>query len=234
MKIVVSTGAGVSAESGMPTYRDAGGLWESYPVMEVASHEGFVRNPALIHKFYSDMRIKLAETIKPNAAHIGLAALERDYDVRIITQNVDDLHERGGSSSVLHLHGELMKVRSMRRPDRVYQLPCTELTGADGLTTTIDTRDSHGDAVRPHIVFFGEDVPNFQPATELAATADVFVIIGTSLAVYPAAALMQYVPDGVPIFYIDPRPVAVPSYVNVIAEPATVGVQTLTERLRAL
>lgn len=230
MKIVISTGAGVSAESGMPTYRDANGLWENYPVMEVASHEGFVRNPALIHRFYSDMRTKLANEIEPNDAHRALAQLERYHDVDVITQNVDDLHERGGSTRVLHLHGELMKVRSMRHRERVYQLPCDELTDK-GLVTTVDTRDSYGDAVRPHIVFFGEDVPNFEPAVSLASQADVFVIIGTSLVVYPAAALLHYVPDHARIYYIDPRPVAVPANVNVIAEKATVGVKQLLEEL---
>ncbi len=230
MKIVISTGAGVSAESGMPTYRDANGLWENYPVMEVASHEGFVRNPELIHRFYSDMRTKLANEIEPNDAHRTLALLERYHDVHVITQNVDDLHERGGSSNVLHLHGELMKVRSMRHRERVYQLPCAELTDK-GLVTTVDTRDSYGDAVRPHIVFFGEDVPNFEPAVTLASQADVFVIIGTSLVVYPAAALLHYVPSNAKIYYIDPRPVAVPDNVHVIAEKATIGVKQLLEEL---
>lgn len=233
MRIVVSTGAGISAESGMPTYRDAGGLWENYPVMEVASHEGFVRNPALIHRFYSEMRQKLVDNIRPNDAHRGLVELERDHDVHIITQNVDDLHERAGSANVLHLHGELMKVRSLHHPERVYQLPCDSLSDK-GLVTTVDTRDSYGDAVRPHIVFFGEDVPNFEPAVALAASADVFVIIGTSLVVYPAAALLHYVPEGTKVFYIDPRPVDVPAYVNVIAQNATVGVKTLIEELKKL
>lgn len=232
MNIVISTGAGISAESGMPTYRDAGGLWENYPVMEVASHEGFIRNPALIHEFYSKMRVKLAETIKPNAAHRGLVELERQHEVHVITQNVDDLHERAGSTNVLHLHGELMKMRSLHHPERLYQLPCDRLTDK-GLTTTVDTRDPYGDAVRPHIVFFGEDVPNFEPAVQLAAEADVFVIIGTSLAVYPAAALLHYVPHNAKVFYIDPRPVAVPKDVRVIAEPATVGVPILLKELMA-
>ena len=186
-KIVISTGAGMSAESGMPTYRDAGGLWENYPVMQVASHDGYLQNPALIHDFYSKMRQKLATSIKPNVAHKMLAGLERDFDVRIITQNVDDLHERAGSHHVLHLHGELMKVRSEKRPDRVYELPCDQLSDK-GLVTTVNTTDPYGDHVRPHIVFFGEDVPNFTPAVELVEQADVFVVIGTSLVVYPAAA----------------------------------------------
>lgn len=225
-KIVISTGAGISAESGMMTYRDAGGLWDNYPVMEVASAEGFAANPALIHEFYSNMRKKMTDRVQPNAAHLGLAELERDYDVRIITQNVDDLHERAGSTHVLHLHGELMKVRSMRREDRVYTLPCDELTDK-GLETTVDTRDAHGDPVRPHIVFFGESVPNFEPATQLVQQADVLVIIGTSLVVYPAAALIQYVRQGTPVYYIDPNPAQVPSWVHVIPKKATEGVAEL-------
>jgi len=229
-KLVISTGAGISAESGMSTYRDAGGLWDNYPVMEVASADGFARNPALIHRFYNNLRTRLVNEIKPNAAHTGLVDLEQYFDVHVITQNVDDLHERAGSKQVIHLHGELMKVRSMHRPDRIYQLPCDQLTDK-GLETSIDTRDPYGDPVRPHIVFFQEDVPQFSPATELTAQADIFVVIGTSLVVYPAAALMQYAPKGIPVYYIDPRPAAVPSYVHVIAEPATQGVATLKRLL---
>jgi len=229
-KLVISTGAGISAESGMSTYRDAGGLWDNYPVMEVASADGFARNPALIHRFYNNLRTRLVNEIKPNAAHTGLVDLEQYFDVHVITQNVDDLHERAGSKQVIHLHGELMKVRSMHRPDRIYQLPCDQLTDK-GLETSIDTRDPYGDPVRPHIVFFQEDVPQFSPAAELTAQADIFVVIGTSLVVYPAAALMQYAPKGIPVYYIDPRPAAVPSYVHVIAEPATQGVATLKRLL---
>jgi len=229
-KLVISTGAGISAESGMSTYRDAGGLWDNYPVMEVASADGFARNPALIHRFYNNLRTRLVNEIKPNAAHTGLVDLEQYFDVHVITQNVDDLHERAGSKQVIHLHGELMKVRSMHRPDRIYQLPCDQLTDK-GLETSVDTRDPYGDPVRPHIVFFQEDVPQFSPAAELTAQADIFVVIGTSLVVYPAAALMQYAPKGIPVYYIDPRPAAVPSYVHVIAEPATQGVATLKRLL---
>ena len=230
-KIVISTGAGISAESGMSTYRDAGGLWDNYPVMEVASDEGFERNPALIHQFYSNLRTKLAQTIQPNDAHRGLVELEKDFDVHVITQNVDDLHERAGSTQVLHLHGELMKVRSMRRPDRIYTLPCDQLSDK-GLVTTVDTRDPYGDPVRPHIVFFGEAVPNFEPAARLVQEADVLVVIGTSLVVYPAAGLIQYARRGCEVYYIDPNPAAVPSWVHVIAEKATTGVAHLIETLR--
>ena len=228
--LVVSTGAGISAESGMMTYRDAGGLWDNYPVMEVASAEGFAANPKLIHEFYSNMRTKMTQGVMPNDAHRGLVELEKYFNVQVITQNVDDLHERAGSSHVLHLHGELMKVRSMRREDRVYQLPCDQLTDK-GLTTTVDTRDPYGDPVRPHIVFFGEAVPNFEPAVQLAQKADIFVVIGTSLVVYPAAALLQYAPASAEIYYIDPRPVAVPSRVHVIAKKATEGVADLIDIL---
>ena len=226
-KLVISSGAGISAESGIKTFRDADGLWENYPVMDVASHEGFLRNPALIHKFYNERRLQLIGA-KPNAAHLGLVDLEKDFDVRVITQNVDDLHERAGSSSV---HGELMKVRSLRREDRVYTLPCDQLTDK-GLETSVDTRDAHGDPVRPHIVFFGEGVPNMEAAAQLAHDADIFVVIGTSLVVYPAAALIQYVKRGVPIYYIDPKPAAVPDWVHVIQKPATQGVAELIDILR--
>ena len=229
-KLVISSGAGISAESGIKTFRDADGLWENYPVMDVASHEGYLRNPALIHKFYNERRLQLQDA-EPNAAHLGLMELEKDFDVRVITQNVDNLHERAGSSSVLHLHGELMKVRSVRHEERVYTLPCDQLSDK-GLVTSVDTRDPYDDPVRPHIVFFGEGVPNMEAAAQLAHDADIFVVIGTSLVVYPAAALIQYVKRGVPIYYIDPRPAAVPSWVNVIPKPATQGVAELIDILR--
>lgn len=225
LKLVVSTGAGVSAESGMSTYRDAGGLWDNYPVMEVASADGFERNPALIHEFYSNLRKKMVN-IQPNAAHYGLKELEEYFDVQIITQNVDDLHERAGSSKILHLHGELMKIRSMPHPERVY-----DLTGGD-LVTTIDTRDKYGDPVRPHIVFFQEAVPNFEPAAKIASEADIFVVIGTSLVVYPAASLLNYVKRGKPIYYIDLNPANVGNLpITIIKEKATVGVKMLKDML---
>lgn len=228
--LVISSGAGISAESGMATYRDAGGLWDNYPVMEVASADGFARNPALIHQFYSNLRAKLQD-IKPNAAHYGLVELEKYFNVNVITQNVDDLHERAGSKNVLHLHGELMKMRSLRNPRHIYQLPSDDLSDK-GLATTVDTVDKYGDHVRPHIVFFQEDVPNFQPACELANKSDIFVVIGTSLVVYPAAALLQYAPQTADVYYIDPRPAAVPSWVHVIPKKATEGVADLIEILK--
>ncbi|MDE6370978.1 MAG: NAD-dependent deacylase [Duncaniella sp.] len=223
-KLVISTGAGISAESGISTFRDAGGLWENYPVMDVCSADGFARNPALVHQFYNARRHALMSAV-PNAAHKALVELEKWYDVWVITQNVDDLHERAGSSNVLHLHGELMKVRSLRHPERIYTLDATHLD------TTPETLDPYGDPVRPHIVFFQEAVPNIEPAVELVSQADIFVVIGTSLVVYPAAGLLHYVRKGVPVYYIDPNPAQVPSSVTVISEKASQGVQELVKML---
>ena len=223
-RLVVSTGAGISAESGITTFRDAGGLWEQYPVMDVASATGFRRNPALIHKFYNERRHQLL-LAEPNAAHRALHDLERFYEVYVITQNVDDLHERAGSTHVVHLHGELMKVRSIPHPERVYTL------SPDSLDTSGDTRDEYGDPVRPHIVFFEEAVPMMEPAARIASTADIFVVIGTSLNVYPAASLMQYVRPGVPVYYIDPNPAPVPPNVEVIKATATEGMKILARKL---
>ena len=224
-KLVISTGAGMSAESGINTFRDAGGLWENYDVMEVASADGFRRNPGLIHKFYNDRRRQLIDAI-PNAGHLGLVELEKDYDVYIITQNVDNLHEKAGSKNILHLHGELMKVRALDDESKVYELhpsdPCFE-TSPD---TLID-----GHHVRPHIVFFQEAVPNIEPAIDLVREADIFVVIGTSLNVYPAAGLLHYVRHGAPVYYIDPNPAAVPAGVTVIPLPATKGVERLASLL---
>lgn len=223
-KLVVSTGAGISAESGITTFRDAGGLWENYPVMEVASADGFRRNPALVHDFYNARRKDLI-TKQPNAAHRALVELEKDYDVWVITQNVDDLHERAGSSHVLHLHGELMKIRSVSDPDYIESLDI------DHLTTTPETRGRNGDLMRPHIVFFQEPVPNIEKAVELTAEADIFVVIGTSLNVYPAAGLLHYVRHGVPVYYIDPNPAPTPPGVTVIKATATEGMRRLAELL---
>lgn len=211
----------MSAESGISTFRDAGGLWENYPVMEVCSADGFMRNPALVHKFYSDRRRQLIDC-KPNAGHMALVDLEKRFEVMIITQNVDDLHERAGSSNVLHLHGELMKVRALDYDSKVYTL-----TPEECVTTPDTVIDGHH--VRPHIVFFQEAVPNFEPATEIVRSADIFVIIGTSLVVYPAAALLHYVRQGVPVYYIDPNPAEVPPGVTVIRATASEGIRRLAE-----
>ncbi len=224
-KLVISSGAVMSAESGISTFRDSGGLWEKYPVMEVASAEGFERNPALVHQFYNDRRKALLNA-EPNEGHRQLVDLEKYFDVRIITQNVDDLHERAGSSHVLHLHGELMKVRSMRDENRVYTLT------PDNLETSPDTRDEYGDAVRPHIVFFGEAVPNIEPAIDWVSEADIFVVIGTSLNVYPAAGLLNYARAAEQIFYIDPNPAYTHNpRVQVLEMIASEGVRKLKELL---
>lgn len=223
-KLVISTGAGMSAESGISTFRDSGGLWEQYPVMDVASHDGFVKNPALVHKFYNERRKQLL-SVEPNTGHRGLVELEQWYDTHIITQNVDNLHERAGSSNVLHLHGELMKVRSLRDENKIYTL--TE----DNLETTPDTIID-GERVRPHIVFFQEAVPMIEPAVELVQEADIYVVIGTSMVVYPAAGLMHYLRRDAQVYYIDPNPAQVPSWVNVLKMGASEGVAKLVEILR--
>lgn len=230
-KLVISTGAGMSAESGIATFRDSGGLWDKYPVMDVASADGFARNPALVHEFYNQRRRELVAA-EPNAGHRAIVDLERHFDVYVITQNVDNLHERAGSEKVLHLHGELMKVRALDDESLVYTLPDALAGSPDPLATSVDTViDGH--KVRPHIVFFQEAVPNFEPATEIAAEADIFVVIGTSMNVYPAAALLRYVRRGVPVYYIDPNPAAVPDYVTVIRAGASEGLARLAAILDA-
>lgn len=224
-RLVVLTGAGVSAESGISTFRDSGGLWDNYPVMDVASADGFARNPALVHRFYNMRRRELLE-VEPNSAHRSIAELERWYRVTVITQNVDNLHERAGSSDVVHLHGELMKVRSMRHPGRVYDLD------ADNLDTSPESRDRYGDPVRPHIVFFQEPVPEIERAAAIVEEADVVVVIGTSMVVYPAAGLINYARRGVPVYYIDPNPAPVPDRITVIKAKATEGMERLVKMLR--
>lgn len=227
-KLVFLTGAGVSAESGISTFRDADGLWEKYPVMEVCSATGFAANPALVHQFYNDRRRQLLE-VEPNAAHRAIAELERDFDVMVITQNVDNLHERAGTpvDHIIHLHGELMKVRSLSDPSRLFTL-----TPPDISTTPQTVIEGH--RVRPHIVFFEEAVPMIEPAAEVVAEADILVIVGTSLNVYPAAGLMHYARPGIPVFYIDPRPATISPSVHVIPQPATKGMQTLAKLLEPL
>lgn len=222
----MSTGAGMSAESGITTFRDAGGLWENYPVMQVASADGFARDPELVHKFYNARRKDLLKAL-PNAAHKALVDLEEKFDVYVITQNVDDLHERAGSKNVLHLHGELMKMRSIKNPDYIEDLDI------DHLETSPATRGRNGDPMRPHIVFFQEPVPNIEKAVDLVREADVFVVIGTSLVVYPAAGLIQFVRPGTPIYYIDPNPASTAGIPNVtvIKDKATAGVVKLEHYL---
>lgn len=186
----------MSAESGVRTFRDHDGLWEEHDVRDVATPEAWLRNPELVNRFYNERRKQLYE-VEPNAGHYALAALEADFDVRIITQNVDDLHERAGSSHVLHLHGELKKVRSTRNPHLIREL--------DGWELVLGTLAEDGAPLRPHIVWFGEAVPMIEPAIELVQKADIMVVIGTSLAVYPAAGLFHYAPAGIPVYLIDPQ-----------------------------
>lgn len=202
-KIAVLTGAGMSVESGLKTFRDAGGLWEEYLVQQVATHEGWLDNPSLVTEFYNMLRKKSLKA-RPNNGHLLLAQLENKYDVTIITQNVDNLHEQAGSSKVIHLHGELMKVCSSNNPDDVrYQRLLTQ----NDCAIPPGTLAADGSLLRPFIVFFGEPVPNISIAAEICADADIMLIIGTSLNVYPAAGLIQYVRSDVPIYLIDPQPV---------------------------
>ena len=231
-RLVILTGAGMSAESGFSTFRDAGGLWEQYPVEKVATPEGWQEDPNLVTDFYNGLRQQLVAA-RPNRGHEILAEMEQDYDVRIITQNVDDLHERAGSSHVIHLHGELMKVCSSRDPDNphfIRTLPQTHLQVAHG------ERAGDGSLLRPWIVWFGEAVPRLTDAITEVEQADIFVIIGSSLNVYPAAGLVHYVPNGAPIYLIDPKEVQVPAHraVEVIQEVASVGCQRLREAIAAL
>lgn len=206
-KLVVLTGAGVSAESGISTFRDNNGLWEQYKVEDVASIEGWCRNPALMTRFYNERRMQLP-SVQPNDAHRILAQLEQKYDVTIITQNVDNLHERAGSSRIIHLHGELMKVTSSLSPNDPRYI---RTLGEDELEVRMGQTAPDGSQLRPFIVWFGEAVPQIEPAIIETSRADVFLVIGTSLNVYPAAGLLNYVPDGTPIYLIDPKPVAVNS-----------------------
>jgi len=216
--IVVLTGAGMSAESGIKTFRDADGLREGHDVMEVATPQGFAANPELVLDFYNQRRRQLLEVF-PNQAHFELAALEKIHKVSIITQNVDDLHERAGSSNVIHLHGELLKARSTYDTTDIIDWKTDILLGS---------LCKNGHQLRPHIVWFGEEVPMIQTAMEICATADILVIIGTSMQVYPAAGLMHYVPENTPVFYIDPKPVlSSKQNLTVITETATVGVSKL-------
>ncbi|MCB4798781.1 SIR2 family NAD-dependent protein deacylase [Neotamlana laminarinivorans] len=218
--IVVLTGAGISAESGIKTFRDANGLWEGHDVMEVASPEGFRANPELVLDFYNQRRRQLL-SVKPNQAHIDLAELEKSFKVSIITQNVDDLHERSGSTNVIHLHGELLKARSTKNINDVFECK-TDIVLGDLC--------QNGHQIRPHIVWFGEDVPMIEKAMEVCQTADILIIIGTSMQVYPAAGLMHYAPDGIPVYFIDPKP-SIDSNKNltVISENATTGVKKVID-----
>jgi NAD-dependent deacetylase len=223
-KLVVLTGAGISAESGIKTFRDSDGLWEGHNVLDVATPEGWHKNPALVLDFYNQRRRQLKEVL-PNRAHQILAALENEFEVYVITQNVDDLHERAGSRNVLHLHGELLKVRSSVDMNYI-------LDWHDDLN--FGNFDNDNNQLRPHIVWFGEEVPALEEALQLTQSADYFAVIGTSLQVYPAAGLLDYTPKETPIFYIDPKPIQIPNLKNpleVIAEIASIGVEIMRNKL---
>lgn len=228
-KIAVLTGAGMSAESGLKTFRDAGGLWEEYPVQQVASHEGWLADPALVTRFYNERRRQLLHA-KPNDGHRRVAELERRYDVTVVTQNVDNLHEQAGSTKVIHLHGELMKVCSSRNP---YDPRYIQTLTADNWEVKPGTLAADGSLLRPYIVFFGEAVPMIEPAAKAVADADIMVIIGTSLNVYPAAGLIAYAKPSAPIYLIDPKAVGVSSeyHVEHIMKGASEGMAELERRL---
>lgn len=222
-KLVVLSGAGMSQESGLKTFRDMGGIWDNYHVEEVASPEAWKKNPELVLRFYNERRKALWEA-RPNAGHIALASLEKIYDVEIITQNVDDLHEQAGSRKILHLHGELRKAHSTADPSRIYTLHTPELNIGDVCEL--------GSQLRPHIVWFGEPVPNIVKAQKIMEKADILVVIGTSLVVYPAAGLIHFAPEGIPIYVIDPgSPNLTLSGVVYIQKKASEGVNDLLEKL---
>ena len=220
-KCVVLTGAGISAESGLQTFRDSGGLWEGYRVEDVCTPEAFARSPQTVIDFYNARR-RAAAAAEPNAAHFALADLERAYDVQIITQNVDDLHERAGSGKVLHLHGELNKLRSTVDENEILPWQGDQ---------TLSDRDSRDRPLRPHIVWFGEAVPLIEEAVRLVEAADTVIVVGTSLKVYPAASLLHYARFGVPVYLIDPKPNADVSGVEILAQTAVRGVPALVAEL---
>ena len=222
-KLVILTGAGISAESGLKTFRDSDGLWEGYDVTEVATPRAWRKNPGLVLQFYNERRRNVAEA-KPNAAHYGLAALERDFKVSIITQNIDDLHERAGSTNVLHLHGEIFKMRS-ERDDTII----TECRGDIQLGDLAED----GAQYRPHIVWFEEPVPKMEEAVPVVQNADIFVVVGTSLVVYPAAGLVHYAKPGIPVYMIDKKIpwISPSSRLTMLEKPATEGVEELIRLL---
>jgi NAD-dependent deacetylase len=222
-KLVVLTGAGISAESGLKTFRDSDGLWEGYNIEDVATPRAFKKNPQLVLDFYN-MRRRGVREAKPNAAHYGLAELEKDFDVHIITQNIDDLHERAGSTKVMHLHGEILKMRSVLNEDKIY-----EITGDINVGDVAED----GGQLRPHIVWFEELVPMIEEAVPVMQSADVFVLVGTSLVVYPAAGLVDFVRDEVPKYILDRKIPPLHHYARVIPieKPATEGITELMKML---
>lgn len=226
-KLVALTGAGISAESGIQTFRDADGLWEGHNVMDVATPEGFHKNPELVLDFYNQRRQQLQQ-VNPNRGHLILAELEDDFDVHIITQNVDNLHEKAGSSKVLHLHGELLKVRSIKNSNSIL-----DWTG----DLMLGDVDKNGHQLRPHIVWFGEEVPALEEALTIVEKADILIIIGTSLQVYPAAGLMNYANPEIPVYYIDPKPATIydlPNDIKIIAATGSEGMKTVWKDLEKL
>jgi NAD-dependent deacetylase len=223
-KLIVLTGAGISAESGLKTFRDSDGLWEGHSIEDVATPAGWHKDQALVLNFYNERR-RDGLNAKPNAGHLALKDLEKYFDVQIITQNVDNLHEKAGSTKVMHLHGEIFKSQSTRNPDLVYDM--------DGWELNIGDKCELGSQLRPFIVWFGEAVPMIEPAVALSQEADIFVVVGTSLAVYPAASLVYYAPPQTPIFVVDPKVPDMENTKNVtfIEEPASTGVETLKKIL---
>lgn len=227
--LVILSGAGMSAESGISTFRDAGGLWDKYPVMQVASAEGYVRDPELVINFYNERRKQLLD-VEPNAGHIGLAELEKDFNVTVVTQNVDNLHERAGSTRIIHLHGELTKVCSSRDP---YNPRYVKELKPEEYEVKMGDKAGDGSQCVPFIVWFGEAVPEIETAVDYVEKADIFVIIGTSMNVYPAAGLLNYVPRTAEVYLIDPKPVDTHSMrqIHIIQKGASEGVKELKKLL---
>lgn len=224
-KVVILTGAGISAESGISTFRDSDGLWEQYRVEDVATHDAYLRNPELVLNFYNERRRQLF-AVKPNEGHRQLVRLEEKYDVHIITQNIDNLHEQAGSTQVLHLHGELTKARSDKDDNLIVEIGDRDIRLGD--------KAPDGAQLRPHIVWFGEAVPNIEPAAKLCEEADYFLVIGTSMNVYPAAGLIHYVPKGVPCYLVDPKAVAISRPITIVQEKAGTGVKKVVDELMGI
>jgi len=225
-KLVVLTGAGISAESGLKTFRDSDGLWEGYDIEDVATPRAWIKNPGLVLEFYNYRRREVAKA-QPNAAHIGLAELQENFDVHIITQNIDDLHERAGAKKVLHLHGEIFKMRCEKYEDLIYEI-------RDDIK--LGDKSEKGFQLRPHIVWFEEPVPMIEEAMNITKTADIFVVVGTSLVVYPAAGLVNYAPWRIPKFIVDKRIPYTSSLYNLVSieMPATEGVKELQKKLKEI
>lgn len=225
-KIVVFSGAGISAESGIKTYRDSDGLWENHKVTEVATPEAWAKDPAMVLRFYNERRDQIREA-QPNAAHKALVQLEEKYDTWIVTQNIDDLHERAGSKKILHLHGEINKVRSETHPELIYEVESGHIKMGDVC--------EKGGQLRPHIVWFGEDVPELGNGAALSSLADIFIVVGSSMVVYPANTLVHYVPDHCKIYVVDPKHIDISGQMRFefIKEPASTGIPKLVDQLLA-